>query len=140
MIEYAVKTPTIPIPFHKLLKVVALVDGNDREVRALLDRLTAERFEVEISDRYEIRRFGFHGLAHSYMARRYSALRPEIQRPRLVTLQLGGGCSVTASFDCQPRAENCFVLNASKKGIFGGKFRIGGAGCPARVGFTRLDK
>ena len=53
MIEYAVKTPTIPIPFHKLLKVVALVDGNDREVRALLDRLTAERFEVEISDRYE---------------------------------------------------------------------------------------
>ena len=29
MIEYAAKTPTIPIPFHKLLKVVALVDGDE---------------------------------------------------------------------------------------------------------------
>jgi hypothetical protein len=35
MIEYAAKTPTIPIPFHKLLKVVALVDGENPHVRAL---------------------------------------------------------------------------------------------------------
>jgi acetate kinase len=64
----------------------------------------ATRYAIprEISDRYEIRRFGFHGLAHGYMARRYQELRPEVQRPRLVTLQLGGGCSVTASFDNQP--------------------------------------
>ena len=27
MIEYDVKTPTVPVAFHKLLKVVALVDG-----------------------------------------------------------------------------------------------------------------
>ena len=53
MMEYAAKPPTIPIPFHKLLKVVALVDARDREARALLDRLTAEKFEVEISDRYD---------------------------------------------------------------------------------------
>ena len=33
MIEYAVKTTAIPIPFHKLLKVVALVDAEDRETR-----------------------------------------------------------------------------------------------------------
>ena len=64
----------------------------------------ATRYAIprEISDRYGIRRFGFHGLAHSYMAGLYQTLRPAIQRPRLVTLQLGGGCSITASFDGQP--------------------------------------
>ena len=53
MIEYAARTPKIPIPFHKLLKVVALVDGGNPQVRALLDRIAAEKFEIEISDRYE---------------------------------------------------------------------------------------
>ena len=53
MIEYAAKTPTIPIPFHKLLKVVALVDGENPQVRALLERIEAENFEIEISDRYD---------------------------------------------------------------------------------------
>jgi len=53
MIEYAARTPKIPIPFHKLLKVVALVDGANPQVRALLDRIAAEKFEIEVSDRYE---------------------------------------------------------------------------------------
>jgi hypothetical protein len=53
MIEYAVKTPTIPIPFHKLLKVVALVDGENSQTRALLELISAEKFEIEISDRYD---------------------------------------------------------------------------------------
>ena len=53
MIEYAARTPKIPIPFHKLLKVVALVDGANPQVRALLDRIAAENFEIEVSDRYE---------------------------------------------------------------------------------------
>jgi ornithine decarboxylase len=53
MMEYSVKPPTIPIPFHKLLKVVALVDRDNAEVRGLLQRLEAEKFEVEISDRYD---------------------------------------------------------------------------------------
>ncbi|HEY4370102.1 MAG TPA: ornithine decarboxylase [Steroidobacteraceae bacterium] len=53
MMEYAAKTPTIPIPFHKLLKVVAVGDVSDRAARALLDRLAAEKFEVELSDRYD---------------------------------------------------------------------------------------
>src|SRR5690242_20414820 len=53
MMEYSARPPTIPIPFHKLLKVVALVDGNNAEVRALLERLSAEKFEIEISDRYD---------------------------------------------------------------------------------------
>ena len=53
MMEYVAKTPTIPVPFHKLLKVVAIVDGEARGVRPLLERLAAEQFEVEVSDRYD---------------------------------------------------------------------------------------
>src|SRR5688572_10484367 len=53
MMEYTAKPPTIPIPFHKLLKVVALVDRSNAEARALLDRIEAEKFVVEISDRYD---------------------------------------------------------------------------------------
>jgi acetate kinase len=56
----------------------------------------------ELSERYGIRRYGFHGLAHGYMARRLRALRPELAAPRLVTLQLGGGCSAAATRDGAP--------------------------------------
>jgi ornithine decarboxylase len=53
MIEYAARTPAIPIPFHKLLKVVALVDAENSRVRELLERIKAANFEIEISDRYD---------------------------------------------------------------------------------------
>ena len=50
MLDFAAKIPTIPIPFHKLLKVVALVDGGNPQTRALLELISAEKFEVEISE------------------------------------------------------------------------------------------
>ena len=53
MIEYAARTPNIPIPFNKLLKVVALVDGGNSQVKALLDQIRSAKFEIEISDRYD---------------------------------------------------------------------------------------
>src|SRR6185295_3550288 len=53
MIEYAAKAPSIPIPFHSLLKIVALVDAEDPQVRPLLERLREEKYEVEISNRYD---------------------------------------------------------------------------------------
>jgi acetate kinase len=44
-----------------------------------------------------VRRYGFHGLAHEAMLRRWQQLRPELAAGgRLITLQLGGGCSVAA--------------------------------------------
>jgi acetate kinase len=44
-----------------------------------------------------VRRYGFHGLAHQAMWRRSCALRPDLDRGgRLITLQLGGGCSIAA--------------------------------------------
>lgn len=53
MMEYAASTPKIPIPFHRLLKVIAIVDRGNAEVRELLHQLTTDKLEVEISDRYE---------------------------------------------------------------------------------------
>ncbi|MDE2450821.1 MAG: acetate/propionate family kinase [Gammaproteobacteria bacterium] len=50
-----------------------------------------------------VRRYGFHGLAHEAMWRRWCELEPNLVRGgRLITLQLGGGCSVTALDQGQP--------------------------------------
>src|SRR5215470_5213260 len=53
MIPHSVPPPTIPIPFHNLLKVVAIVDSGNRQTKDLLDHITAENFQVEVSDSYE---------------------------------------------------------------------------------------
>ncbi len=45
-----------------------------------------------------VRRYGFHGLAHRYLSERASArLHLQAATARIVSLQLGRGCSVTAS-------------------------------------------
>ncbi|MBU0593757.1 MAG: acetate/propionate family kinase [Gammaproteobacteria bacterium] len=50
-----------------------------------------------LADRHEIRRYGFHGLAHQAMWRRWQALHPDrAHDARIISLQLGSGCSVTA--------------------------------------------
>jgi arginine/lysine/ornithine decarboxylase len=51
--EFLVKSPTIPIPFHRLLKVVALVDREEPQTRQLLDHIAQERFEIEVGSRYD---------------------------------------------------------------------------------------
>ena len=55
-----------------------------------------------ISEALQIRRFGFHGIAHRYMVERYHLLHPERKTPRIISLQLGAGCSVTASVGGRP--------------------------------------
>ena len=51
--HFAVKSPSIPIPFHRLFKVVAIVDAPSPEAQELFDRLKAEKFEVELTDRFD---------------------------------------------------------------------------------------
>jgi len=53
-----------------------------------------------LRDTYGLRRYGFHGLAHEAMWRRWRALRPALKDGgRAISLQLGGGCSITAVRD-----------------------------------------
>ncbi|MFZ5524935.1 MAG: acetate/propionate family kinase [Pseudomonadota bacterium] len=55
-----------------------------------------------ICRKHDIRRYGFHGLAHQAMWRRWRKLRPEIREGgRVISLQLGAGCSITAIRDGQ---------------------------------------
>jgi acetate kinase len=50
-----------------------------------------------LGERHGIRRFGFHGLAHKALWRHWTALRPDLpEGGRLVSLQLGSGCSAAA--------------------------------------------
>jgi arginine/lysine/ornithine decarboxylase len=53
MLQYVASVPKIPIPFNRLLKIVALVNDENSEVRQLLDLLSAERFEVEVTSNYD---------------------------------------------------------------------------------------
>ncbi len=49
----------------------------------------------DLAARLGIRRYGFHGLAHQYMATRFADLTG-LADARIVTLQLGSGCSAAA--------------------------------------------
>ena len=51
----------------------------------------------------EVRRYGFHGLAHEALWRRWTQLRPDLPGGgRVITLQLGGGASIAAIDRGQP--------------------------------------
>ncbi len=53
--------------------------------------------------RHGIRRFGFHGLAHEALWRRWCEIRPPARRGNsAISLQLGAGCSITAVRDGHP--------------------------------------
>jgi acetate kinase len=51
----------------------------------------------ELAVKHHIRRYGFHGLAHRYMTERYGWMKEKaLEQVKLVTLQLGNGCSAAA--------------------------------------------
>jgi len=53
-----------------------------------------------LSQKHGIRRYGFHGLAHQAMSRRWRALHSQAQPGGCtISLQLGAGCSITAVRD-----------------------------------------
>lgn len=70
-----------------------------------LPRVAAEyALPPELGVELGIRRYGFHGLAHEAMWRRWCELEPQLpQGGRLITFQLGGGCSVAALDRGHPR-------------------------------------
>ena len=59
----------------------------------------AKRYALptELADRHRIRRYGFHGIAHASLANGYAACTGNpLEQLRLITLQLGNGCSMAA--------------------------------------------
>lgn len=51
----------------------------------------------DLAERHSLRRFGFHGTSHQYVAERAADfLKSELHQLRLITCHLGGGCSVCA--------------------------------------------
>jgi acetate kinase len=52
----------------------------------------------DLAARHHIRRYGFHGLAHAAMRQRWRALQTvNGENNRVISLQLGAGCSITAT-------------------------------------------
>jgi len=52
---------------------------------------------LELSERYQIRRYGFHGISHEYLWKKYAEAHPEKKKDgKVITLHLGGGCSLAA--------------------------------------------
>lgn len=63
----------------------------------LPDRASHYSIPLELTERHHIWRYGFHGIAHRYMVERYSVIASTpLEKTRIITLQLGSGCSATA--------------------------------------------
>ena len=65
--------------------------------RTLPEYAATYALPYELAQRHGLRRYGFHGLAHESMLRRYSELAGvPISQTNIITVQLGGGCSLAA--------------------------------------------
>jgi acetate kinase len=58
--------------------------------------------DAQLAGRHGLRRYGFHGLAHQAMWRRWRELAPRAGG-RVISLQLGAGCSATAVMNGAPQ-------------------------------------
>jgi acetate kinase len=65
--------------------------------RTIPDEAALYPLPLELSRRHRIRRYGFHGISHEYLATRYAQIsgRP-LSQLNLITLHLEGGSSATA--------------------------------------------
>jgi len=65
--------------------------------RSIPPRAATYAIDLDLARKHGISRYGFHGIAHASLAGIYAAAvnRPLVQL-RLITLQLGNGCSATA--------------------------------------------
>ena len=84
---------------------IAQVAAFDTAYFASLPRVAAE-YAVPPALGWDVgvRRYGFHGLAHQAMWQRWCEVHPALENGgRLISLQLGGGCSITARDRTGPR-------------------------------------
>jgi acetate kinase len=91
---------TIRAVGQQLPDIPAVVVTDTGFHRTLPPRAFTYPLARELIERHAIRRYGFHGIGHSYMAQRWCELAGR-QAPgsALITLQLGAGCSACAIRD-----------------------------------------
>src|SRR6476646_10151606 len=81
--------------FGPTLPMVAVFDTAFHQTMPDVARQYALPFEL--AERHRIRRYGFHGIAHASLANGYVAHTGNpLDQVRLITLQLGNGCSVAS--------------------------------------------
>jgi acetate kinase len=52
---------------------------------------------LELAERHQIKRYGFHGISHEYLWAKYAEAHPEKKKAgKIITLHLGSGCSLAA--------------------------------------------
>jgi acetate kinase len=65
--------------------------------QTLPDRAFLYALPYQLYRRYRLRRYGFHGISHRYVAYRYRVMRNITREAtNIITLHLGNGCSATA--------------------------------------------
>jgi acetate kinase len=65
--------------------------------RTLPPRASTYPLPLELARQHRIRRYGFHGVSHEYLVRRYAQIIGQpIERVRVITLHLESGCSACA--------------------------------------------
>jgi acetate kinase len=65
--------------------------------QTLSNRSRTYAIDQKMAAKHQIRRYGFHGTSHEFVARRAADyLKTDIQNLRLITCHLGNGCSMTA--------------------------------------------
>ncbi|MCG3202218.1 MAG: Constitutive ornithine decarboxylase [Gammaproteobacteria bacterium] len=50
---YTLKAPSIPIPFQRFLKVVAIAEAGNPRIKELVDHIVAENFQVEVTESFD---------------------------------------------------------------------------------------
>jgi acetate kinase len=104
--EIAMLAPLHNPPALAVVEAVRRRLGRDLPLVAVFDTAyyaqladAAYRYAVPHSWLVEhgVRRYGFHGIAHQFLGRRVAALHDSRNSARVLSLQLGRGCSVTAS-------------------------------------------
>jgi len=77
------------------IPMVAVFDTTFRET--MPDWASSYAIPKDLSLKHRIKRYGFHGLAHKFMAERFVAITgASSKNVKLITLQLGNGCSAAA--------------------------------------------
>jgi acetate kinase len=93
-------------PAVEVIRAVAEVPGRNLPMVAVFDtvfhrairpRASTYPLPFELARRHNIRRYGFHGISHEYLARRYAQIKnTPLENMAVITLHLESGCSACA--------------------------------------------